>query len=164
MDEQKTFVGDDVTLNNLLGNVGQSRIIHLATHGYLNERSPNKSNILLAKDKRLTLPEAFNLPLDKTEMVVLSACQTGKGGGSGMEYATIARAFTNAGASTVLATLWKVNDAATKELMLNFYSNLLAGNDKFTALAMAQRELINSEDEFLMHPHRWASFIPMGMP
>jgi len=162
--EKVIFTGRDVTLTNLVKNSPNAGIIHLATHGFLNERVPNKSNILLAQEKRLSLPEAFNLPLDNTEMVVLSACQTARGGGSGLEYATIARAFTIAGASTVLATLWKVNDEATKLLMVNFYTHLLNGTDKFTALAMAQRELLDSDDEFLMHPHRWASFVPMGMP
>ncbi|MCP4459954.1 MAG: CHAT domain-containing protein [Cytophagales bacterium] len=162
--DKVVFTGKEVTLSNLIKNAKNSGIIHLATHGFLNERTPNKSNILLAQEKRLSLPEAFNLPLNNTDMVVLSACQTAKGGGSGLEYATIARAFTNAGASTVLATLWKVNDEATKLLMVNFYTHLLDGSDKFTALAKAQRELLASDDEFLMHPHRWASFIPMGMP
>ncbi len=158
------LTGNEVTLTNLLKNAGNAGIIHLATHGFLNEKVPSKSNILMAQDKRLSLPEAFNLPLGHTDMVVLSACETGKGGGSGLEYATMARAFTNAGASTVLATLWKVNDAATKELMVRFYSHLLAGDDKFTALANAQRELIASGNDLFTHPNRWASFVPMGEP
>jgi CHAT domain-containing protein len=158
------LIGGEVTLANLLKNTGNASIIHLATHGFLNEKIPSKSNILLAQDKRLSLPEAFNLPLDQTDMVVLSACETGKGGGSGLEYATMARAFTNAGASTVLATLWKVNDKATKELMVKFYGYLAEGDDKFTALAKAQRELLASGDEDLIHPNRWASFVVMGEP
>lgn len=150
------------TLSNLMKNASGSRVVHLATHGYLNERAPEESSILLA-DNKLTMPQIFNLPLDKTDMIVLSACETGKGASKGMEYATIARAFANAGSPTVLATLWKVDDIATRELMVNFYGELKDGSSKLMALTNAQRQFLKTQKD-KNHPYYWAAFILMGKP
>ena len=156
------FMNKQATLSNLMKNASGSRVVHLATHGYLNERFPEESSILLA-DNKLTMPQIFNLPLDKTDMIVLSACETGKGASKGMEYATIARAFANAGSPTVLATLWKVDDSATRELMIGFYSALKSENSKLLALTHAQRKFITKQPD-KSHPYYWAGFILMGKP
>ncbi|MEQ8303130.1 MAG: CHAT domain-containing protein [Cyclobacteriaceae bacterium] len=156
------FMNKQASLTNLIKNASGSKVVHLATHGYLDERSPEESSILLA-DNNLTMPQIFNLPLDKTEMIVLSACETGKGGGKGMEYATMARAFANAGAPTVVATLWKVDDAATQEIMVDFYGALKKGDSKLGALTGAQRNFAKQPGE-KSHPYYWAGFILMGKP
>ncbi|MEQ9415748.1 MAG: CHAT domain-containing protein, partial [Cyclobacteriaceae bacterium] len=156
------FMNKQATLSNLMKNASGSRVVHLATHGYLNERAPEESSILLA-DNKLTMPQIFNLPLDKTDMIVLSACETGKGASKGMEYATIARAFANAGSPTVLATLWKVDDIATRELMVNFYGELKDGSSKLMALTNAQRQFLKTQKD-KNHPYYWAAFILMGKP
>ena len=161
LEDKQVFVDRNVTVNNLRDHSGASKVVHLATHGYLDKESPNRSSILMANEK-LTLPQIFGLPMDDTEMIVLSACETGKGADKGLEYATIARAFANAGAGTIVATLWKVNDEATQELMVEFYSELLDGKGKLEALSAAQRKLIGNEK--FDHPYYWASFILMGRP
>jgi len=158
----KVFLNGEASLSNLILNASGAKVVHLATHGYLNEHSPEKSSILMA-DSKLKLPQIFNLPLDKTEMIVLSACETGKGASNGLEYATIARAFANAGAPTVLASLWKVNDLATRKLMVNFYKQLDTEPTRLEALTSAQRNFL-AENPDLGHPYYWGAFILMGKP
>jgi CHAT domain-containing protein len=80
-----------------------------------------------------------------------------------MEYATIARAFANAGSPTVLATLWKVDDSATRELMVDFYGELKGDRSKLLALTNAQRQFLK-EHKDKTHPYYWAAFILMGKP
>ena len=156
------FLNKQATLINFEHNAARSRIVHLATHGYLNEEAPEQSSILLA-DKKLAMPQIFNLPLEHTEMIVLSACETGKGLTNGMEYATIARAFANAGAPSVLATLWKVDDLSTKDLMVSFYRAFDKSGARLLSLSQAQREFIKEHPE-QTHPFFWAGFILMGKP
>ena len=156
------FLNKQATLANFEQNAAKSRVVHLATHGYLNEDAPEQSSILLA-DKKLSMPQIFNLPLEHTEMIVLSACETGKGLANGMEYATIARAFANAGAPSVLATLWKVDDQSTKELMVLFYKAFDKSNARLLSLGDAQREFLKTHPG-QGHPYYWAGFILMGKP
>ena len=109
------------------------------------------------------MPEIFNLSLDHTEMIVLSACETGKGLANGMEYATIARAFANAGTPSVLATLWKIDDLATKDLMVSLYKAFEKSDTRLFSLGNAQREFIKNHPG-QEHPYYWAGFILMGKP
>lgn len=155
------FTGNGASIENFLKYAGESKYIHLATHGRVNPNSLKDSWLLFANNKRYNMSEAYSLPLDKTEMVVLSACETALGG-EGMEYFTLARAFSNAGAGTILGTLWQVDDLACKELMTRFYSNLISKQNKFEALANAQRQMIKSDNLRLNHPSKWAPYIVIG--
>ncbi len=155
------FTGKKASIKNFNSNIVGCKIIHLATHGYLDDKSLNNSWLLFANDKKYNMIDAFNLPLDETELVVLSACETALGG-EGLEYATLTRAFTNSGARTVMGTLWSVDDLASKELMINFYTNLAAGDNKFEALAKAKRSLIHSDNDSFTHPSKWSPYISIG--
>lgn len=139
-----------------------SRYIHLASHGFLDKGDISNSWLLFA-DKKLLMSDIFGLSLDKTEMIVLSACETSRGA-DGIEYATLARAFSNAGVPSVVATLWEVNDASSKQLMTTFYRQLQAGTSKFKALAEAQRSMISSGNKDWMAPYKWAGYIVIGKP
>ncbi|MEQ9217891.1 MAG: CHAT domain-containing protein [Cyclobacteriaceae bacterium] len=139
----------------------KSKIIHLATHGLLDTTSIKESWIQFF-DKKMSMSDIFALNLDNTEMVTLSACETAKGGESGMEYVTLARAFAHAGTPTVIATLWKVEDESTMELMFKFYQYYEISKNKFIALAEAQREMIKSDDFSMNQIARWSAFIPIG--
>jgi CHAT domain-containing protein len=106
-----------------------------------------------------TALELAGLNLWGTQLVVLSACDTGRGDiqlGQGVY--GLRRAFLVAGAETVVMSLWKVNDMTTRELMEAYYSNLLAGQGRATALREAMRSLRARE----FHPHYWAPFIVLG--
>ena len=143
------------------------RIVHFATHGILNASDPLESYIQLAKSdspdaSRLSLGEIGGLPLDKVDLVTLSACETAIGNKEpdGGEVTTLAHAFSSAGATTVLASLWSVGDESTKEFMVEFYRQLAAGQSKATALQSAELKLMKNPK--FARPLYWAPFILMG--
>jgi CHAT domain-containing protein len=106
-----------------------------------------------------TALELSGLNLWGTQLVVLSACDTGRGDvrlGQGVY--GLRRAFTVAGAETVVMSLWKVNDETTRTLMEAYYTNLLAGQGRASALREAMRSLRATKPE----PHYWAPFIALG--
>ncbi|HEX7312602.1 MAG TPA: CHAT domain-containing tetratricopeptide repeat protein [Pyrinomonadaceae bacterium] len=151
------------------------RIMHLATHGLLNSEHPELSGILLSLvDERgrqqngfLQLHQIYNLRLP-AEMVVLSACETGVGQrtrGEGLN--GISRGFMYAGARRVVASLWKVNDDSTSQLMKYFYQGLRLGENPdlkrtrpAAALRAAQLEMMRHR--IWRHPYFWAAFVVQG--
>jgi len=145
------------------------RILHLATYGVLNKPNPLFSYMeLLAgegQDGRLEVHEVFGLDL-AADLVVLSACQTGLGSGSladvppGDDWVGLTRAFLEAGARHVVATLWPVEDRATAKLMQRFYAEYSAGGDPARALTRAQRALL--AELATQHPFSWAGFVVVG--
>ncbi|MBM4261865.1 MAG: CHAT domain-containing protein [Deltaproteobacteria bacterium] len=123
-------------------------IIHFATHAQLNENDPLSSAVLLAKDGkedgRLEVREIFGMDL-KANLVVRSGCETGLGKlSTGDELVGLTRAFIYAGTPSVVASLWKVDDASTAQLIGNFYKNLKSMT-KVEALRQAQLQLIRGE-------------------
>jgi CHAT domain-containing protein len=154
-------VGADANAANLIKYAPKAGILHLATHGYLDAVHPENSYLLLAKS-HLTMPDAMSLPLNSSDLVVLSACESGIGG-DGMEYLNMAYAFSYAGAPTVLATLWRIPDAPTSKLMDEFYRNVKGGDDHFAALAKAQQWMLKQGDAE-KDPSAWAAFMPLGRP
>ena len=113
------------------------------------------------EDGVLTALEASSLDLRGTELVVLSACETGLGAThSGDGVYGLRRALTLAGAETQVMSLWKVDDEATRDLMVGFYRRLSEGAGRADALRDVQLEM--KKDPARAHPYYWASFIVSG--
>jgi CHAT domain-containing protein len=120
---------------------------------------------MLAPDTRndgnLEVHEIYGLDLARADLVVLSACQTQLGAQSaGDDVVGLNRAFIYAGAPTVVASLWTVDDEATGSFMTAFYKHLRQGQGKAAALRQAQLET----RERYPHPYYWAAFVLTGDP
>jgi CHAT domain-containing protein len=150
--------------------LGEYRIVHFATHGMLNNVHPELSGIVLSlvgkegqpQDGFLRLQDIYNLKLP-TELVVLSACQTGLGKeikGEGLIGLT--RGFMYAGAPRVVASLWKVDDRATSELMKRFYQGVLGPEALSPAGALRQAQLAVWKEKQWREPYYWAAFVLQG--
>ncbi|WP_204139938.1 tetratricopeptide repeat protein [Halomicronema sp. CCY15110] len=155
----------------------QPNILHIATHGFFKpiEDALNpllQSGLILAgaasvgqsgpnQDGILTALEVTGMNLSGTQLVVLSACETGLGeltAGEGVY--GLRRAFVLAGSQTQVISLWKVDDSATQELMVNYYDRLLSGSPRDAALRETQLALLESEE--YSHPYYWAAFVGSG--
>jgi len=141
------------------------KIIHFATHGFIDEQVPLRSSLLLTLDEDpgedgfFQAREIYSTDLS-AKLVVLSACQTGKGKlerGEGVM--GLSRAFLYAGAESVVASLWSINDKATSVFMKHFYEGLSQGMKKEESLQKAKLEMIESRYK---HPFYWAPFVLNG--
>ena len=110
-------------------------------------------------DGILTSLEISHLDLFGTNLVVLSACQTGLGDVTSEGVYGLQRGFKKAGAKTILMSLDKVDDEATRILMVEFYKNLMSGKTKHQSLRDAQKYLRQVENGKYNDPKYWASFI-----
>lgn len=156
------LVGKKAKVNAFRKSSKSKGIIHLATHGFV-DRKTIKDSWLLFADSKLKLSEVYGLDLQETELMVLSACETGLGK-DGIETTTLARAFANAGVQNLIASLWKVNDESTKILMNRFYDNVKSGASYIDALHDAQMHLMTYNDGQFKSPKYWAPFILIGKP
>jgi CHAT domain-containing protein len=151
------------------GKLARYRNVHFATHGVLDLEHPELSGIVLSRfdekgqpqDGYLRLYEIYNLNLP-ADLVVLSACQTGSGKqirGEGLMALT--RGFMYAGAARVVATLWKVDDAATADLMALFYKEMFT-NGKRPAAALRDAQIHLSKQKRWSSPYYWGGFVLQG--
>lgn len=134
------------------------RVLHFASHGKFDAAKPLDSAIYLAADAqndgRLTVSELYDLTLN-ADLVTLSACETALGKiANGDDVIGLNRGFLFAGASSIVSSLWEVDDQATRVLMESFYQNLGRQN-KQEALRTAQLHVRNT---FRAHPNYWSAF------
>ncbi|WP_337043480.1 CHAT domain-containing protein [Emticicia sp. 17c] len=138
-------------------------IIHFATHAQVNDDEPLKSFIALypeGNDFKLYTPELYNLSLENTQLVVLSACETGKGKiRKGEGIISLARAFQFAGCPSVITTLWNAHDESIAKLSEKFYYYLKKGYATDEAIRLSKIDLIQTESD---HPFYWSNFVLIG--
>jgi CHAT domain-containing protein len=153
----KLFVGDDATEDVLRTYGPRSKSVHIATHGYFRQDNPMFSSIRLGTS-HLSLYDMAHLQLP-VEMVVLSGCATGLNVITpGDELMGLVRGLLQAGAQSLVLSLWDVHDDSTKEFMVEFYTQLREGRTKAQALQNACLHLRESRP----HPYYWAPFLLIG--
>ncbi|MCT7960986.1 tetratricopeptide repeat protein [Laspinema sp. D1] len=155
------LIGSMATKATVVQKMQSSRIIHLATHGSFDPNIPLDSWLALtpsgADNGLLTAAEIFGLNLN-AELVVLSACDTGRGKITGDGVIGLSRSFISAGVPSVLVSLWKVPDDSTALLMREFYQLWEESGDKGQALRQA---MLTTMQQY-PNPVDWAAFTLMG--
>ena len=160
----KAFNATETALRQQKADYG---ILHLATHALVDDENPMSSRLVFAKDS-INDGYLYNYELPgldlKTNLVCLSACETGLGTyQKGEGVLSLARGFQLAGTPNVMMTLWKIPDASSSALMTSFYENL--EDTKYTqALYEAKFKLLESNDAAYAHPYYWSAFILVGEP
>src|SRR5271157_2050093 len=142
------------------------KILHLAVHAVAEPRFPERAALVLGRDPNsdddglLQAREIVRLPLN-ADLVTLSACDTAKGKLQGEEgNNSLVQAFLLAGAKSVVAALWEVEDRSTEALMKHFYTHLSEGMDKASALRQAKLDLLKEFGD--RPPWYWAGFALVG--
>jgi CHAT domain-containing protein len=163
------FLNTGFNQQTLADNLKGQTILHIATHAKFLSTNPKESYLLLGNGEKYPIREIQYLRnLGKVHLVVLSACETGLGenDADGKEILGISAYFTGgpSKAKAVLASLWKVNDISTSELMQHFYQNLAKGTmTKSEALRQSQLSMLqNTSSQNHTHPYYWAPFILIG--
>ncbi|MEM8830634.1 MAG: CHAT domain-containing protein [Cyanobacteria bacterium P01_G01_bin.19] len=155
------IIGREATENSVIDRMEQANLIHLATHGLFNEHQGLQSSLALSTSDNqegfLTAEEILDLQL-QAELVVLSACNTGRGTITGDGVVGLSRSFLLAGAQNTLVSLWYVPDVATSALMTDFYRQLQTNSNKPQALRQA---MLNTMQEY-SSPYEWAAFMLVG--
>ncbi len=162
----KPMLGEDATEVAVAEKMESARFIHLATHGLLESENGFTQGYLSAialapsdkEDGFLTVRETVRMDL-KAELVVLSACDTGRGVITGDGVIGLSQGYVSAGVPTVVVSLWPVSDQATALLMSYFYQEMLKGADKATALRVA---MMKTREKF-PSPKLWAPFTITGV-
>jgi CHAT domain-containing protein len=157
MPNSKLFLGEEATEAVLQTRGPLSKWIHIATHGYFRQDNPMFSSIRLGTS-HLSLYDMAHLQLP-VELVVLSGCATGLNVVTpGDELMGLVRGLLQAGAQSLVLSLWDVHDESTKEFMVEFYTQLQQGHSK----AEAMRTAFIALRERHPHPYYWAPFLLIG--
>ncbi len=141
--------------------IKEAKYIHIATHGVFDEKAENPLNqFYLVLDKPVYPRDVLSMDLKGTDLVFLSACETGKIEDiKHLTFSGMIEAFYVAGAKDVIITLWEISDKATTELVKEFYKNLKTGESVKEALTEAKRKFIKQNK----NPYYWMPFLLYGL-
>jgi CHAT domain-containing protein len=155
--ESTCLIGPEATLENLQRSVSGRGLIHIACHGKFRRDNPAFSSLALFSEV-LSVNKIYGLDLENS-IITLSACESGVNEvRRGEELIGMTRAFLAAGASTLLMTLWRVDDSATSLLMKDLYMGFRGGAGFAGSLREAQISFIRRE----IHPYFWSPFVVSG--
>jgi len=162
------LLADQATEKNFKDLSSLYQIIHLISHGIIDDNNPLYSRIPMypesgdTVDFELQTYELFNRQFS-AELAVLSACNTGMGKlQKGEGIMSIARGFAYAGVPSIIMTLWSVQDYSSTRLIESFYGYLRDGNDKAVALKQAKIDFLAGAKPLEAHPHFWAGYVCIG--
>lgn len=158
----------DASEENFKSNIREYKIVHIASHSFMNEEQPALSGVIFAQptdsgfagDGILYTSETYNLNLN-AELVVLSSCESGVGKlfrGEGM--IALTRGFLYSGASNIIFSLWKIPDKHTSELMVEFYKQMISGKTYSESLRSAKLKMIGNQ--LTARPRSWSGFLLIG--
>ena len=173
----KLLLGEHATLKQLLASAGEARFLQLATHGITGTADhPYGAALALTRPPRPTAGDIGYLRLEDLvrenwrerlrdcELVVLSACDTQRGVEVGDCVMSLPWGFFYAGAPAVVASLWRVDDQSTAQLMGGFYANLMDASRPGKPAAFRAARLRLKSRPVYGHPYHWAAFVYLGSP
>jgi CHAT domain-containing protein len=161
------WLNGDATKSAFMKNAPQCGILHLAMHGAIDENNPLNSGLIFSvsdtsKDNFLSGYDLFSMQF-KTQLAVLSACNTGNGELRRSEgVMSLARAFAYAGCPSTVMSLWSIPDESTSKVMLAFYKNLKNGDPKDIALQKAKLEYLDNCPPQYSIPNQWGASVVIG--
>jgi CHAT domain-containing protein len=163
--ESKVFLRSDASRKRFTESAGGGRILHVAAHAEVDDVDPLFSRILLAREGDdpgfVEAREIYSLDLSRVSLVALSACESGLGSSpKGDEVLGFTRSFLTAGASSLVSSLWPVDDDSTEFLMTTMYGELARGAD--LAAAMQAAQIASMKRPRFRHPFFWAPFAVTG--
>jgi CHAT domain-containing protein len=165
-------IGNAASKEHFIEQASQYNVLHLATHASSGGDTsgaewiqfyPTHTDSVVTS--RLYTPEIYNLQLTKTDLVILSACETAGGRTtSGEGLLSLSRAFLYAGSNGIVSTLWKTDDRVAAYLMKHFHTHFAKSGDATNALWLAKKELLKDETLGVQYktPNYWANFVYIG--
>ncbi|NBC09022.1 MAG: CHAT domain-containing protein [Bacteroidetes bacterium] len=164
-----SLLREEATEEQFVALADEYAILHLSTHGEADEEIGDYSYIVFhqtpedsIENELLFNSELYNLQLN-ADLVVLSSCETGIGERQrGEGIISLARGFSQAGAKSIVTSLWSVDDVSTKVLMEYFYDHLKDGKPKHQALRQAKLDYRKEHPSLGRSPFYWAAFVPVG--
>lgn len=162
----RAFVGPEATERVVKSGISGARMLHIGTHGIIDDNSPLFSRLVFSKDSSedgyLHTYEIYAQQFDAA-LAVLSACESGTGTlSSGEGVVSLAHAFTHAGCPSVLMSLWKIDESSSAEILEKFYVHLRQGYSKSEALRQAKLDYIEEVPPELRSPYYWAGLVIIG--
>lgn len=162
------YMNEQATVSKFKEIAGNYKILHIATHGIVDNQNPVHSRLMFSPVSSQTdggylqYNDLFNLELN-ADLAVLSACNTGYGHNSeGEGIIALSRGFLYSGVPSLVISLWKVEDESTAAIMKSFYKYLKDGYSKDESLRKAKLDYLKTTDNLGSSPYYWSGFVNIG--